>query len=206
MNIQENKRRLAIIFLVICIVLLCGVVSFRAYHEFADDEALPIVYELTPAPSFAPVSVTLLKEETPVPAIEELNEETNEEIDPENYIPEEIWPLSTEEIELIAQVTMAEAEAEPEEGQRLVIDTILNRVDSLYFPDTVYDVVWQKYQFSCMWSGRFDRCYVKDELCDLVKEELKSRTNSEVMFFTAGGYIGYGTPLFQVGAHYFSSY
>lgn len=29
---------------------------------------------------------------------------------------------------------MAEAEGEPEEGQRLVIDTILNRVDDPCFP------------------------------------------------------------------------
>ena len=47
------------------------------------------------------------------------------------------YPLTREEIELVAQVTMAEAEGEPEEAQRLVIDTILNRVDSDRFPDTV---------------------------------------------------------------------
>lgn len=37
--------------------------------------------------------------------------------------------LTQEEIDLIALCVMAEAEGEPEEGQRLVIDTILNRVD-----------------------------------------------------------------------------
>ena len=39
------------------------------------------------------------------------------------------FDLSDEEIRLIALVTMAEAEGEPELGKRLVIDTILNRVD-----------------------------------------------------------------------------
>lgn len=52
--------------------------------------------------------------------------------------------ISKEDIELIALVTMAEAEGECEEGKRLVIDTILNRVDSDYFPDTIRDVIYQR--------------------------------------------------------------
>jgi N-acetylmuramoyl-L-alanine amidase len=113
--------------------------------------------------------------------------------------------LTQEEIELIALVTMAEAEGEPEEGQRLVIDTILNRVDSdlPYFPDTVHDVVYQKNAFSSMWDGRADRCYVMEELCQLVREELQNRTNREVLYFTAGEYGKYGTPVFRVANHYF---
>lgn len=114
--------------------------------------------------------------------------------------------LSDEEIELIALVTMAEAEGECEEGKRLVIDTILNRVDSVYFPDTVYEVIYQPSQFSSMWNGRVERCEVRNDICELVWEELKDRTNYEVIFFTAGGYSNYGVPLFQVGNHYFSSY
>ena len=47
--------------------------------------------------------------------------------------------LTQEEIDLIALCVMAEAEGEPEEGQRLVIDTILNRVDDPRFPDNVHD-------------------------------------------------------------------
>ena len=102
---------------------------------------------------------------------------------------------SDEEIELIALVTMAEAEGESEEGQRLVIDTILNRVDHERFPDTINEVIYQPNQFTSMWNGRVDRCYV-----------IENRTNHEVMFFTAGRYGKYGTPMFQVGNHYFSSY
>lgn len=114
--------------------------------------------------------------------------------------------LTQEEIELIALVTMAEAEGEPEEGQRLVIDTILNRVDSelSYFADTVHGVIYQKNAFSSVWNGRVDRCYVKEELCQLVREELQNRTNSNVLYFTAGNYGKYGTPAFSVANHYFS--
>ena len=116
------------------------------------------------------------------------------------------YPLTRDEIELIAQVTMAEAEGEPEEGKRLVIDTILNRVDSPCFPNSVYEVIYQPSQFTSMWNGRSDRCYVREDIYQLVKEELESRTNSDVIFFRTTRYSDYGVPMFQVGHHYFSSY
>lgn len=72
--------------------------------------------------------------------------------------------VSEEDIDLIALVTMAEAEGESEYGKRLVIDTILNRVDSEYYPNTVFEVVYQPDQFSSIWNGRADRCYVTDEI------------------------------------------
>lgn len=125
---------------------------------------------------------------------------------PMTVVTEPEYPLSQEEIDLIALVTMAEAEGECEEGKRLVIDTILNRADHERFPDTVTEVIYQANQFSSMWNGRIDRCYVMDDIVQLVKEELIDRTNSEVIFFMAGEYSTYGTPLFQVEHHYFSSY
>lgn len=114
--------------------------------------------------------------------------------------------MSESDIELIALVTMAEAEGEPEEGKRLVIDTILNRIDSGYFPNSAYEVIYQPSQFTSMWNGRSDRCYVRDDIYQLVKEELESRYNSDVVFFRTSRYSEYGVPLFQVGNHYFSSY
>lgn len=114
--------------------------------------------------------------------------------------------MSQEDIELIALVTMAEAEGECEEGKRLVIDTILNRVDHERFPNTVSDVIYQPNQFTSMHNGRVDRCYVDNDICKLVREELNSRTNTDVIFFHAGKYSNYGTPLIQVENHYFSSY
>lgn len=139
--------------------------------------------------------------------------ETSEEEAREGSISSEVleettaaYTLTEDEIELIALVTMAEAEGECEEGKRLVIDTILNRVDSGYFPNSVYEVVYQPSQFTSMWNGRIDRCYVRDDIYQLVREELVSRTNYDVIFFTANCYSDFGTPLFQVGNHCFSSY
>lgn len=113
---------------------------------------------------------------------------------------------SVDDIELLALVTIAEAEGESEEGKRLVIDTILNRVDSDIFPNTIYDVVYQSGQFSSMWNGRSSRVCVTEEVRELVREEIMIRSNRDVIYFTAGKYGQYGTPLFQVGNHYFASY
>lgn len=114
--------------------------------------------------------------------------------------------VSKEEIDLLALVTMAEAEGESERGKRLVISAILNRVDSEYFPDTIKEVVYQPSAFSCMWDGRIEKCYVQDEIRQLVVEELQNRTDEDVIFFRAGRYSDYGIPMFAEGGHYFSSY
>lgn len=125
---------------------------------------------------------------------------------PESLIESSRPVVTDEDVDLLALVTMAEAEGESEYGQRLVIDTILNRVDHEKFPDTIKDVIYQKNAFTSMWNGRVDRCVVRDDIRQLVIEELESRTNSDIIFFMAGQYSIYGTPLFQEGNHYFSSY
>lgn len=116
------------------------------------------------------------------------------------------YGITEEEIELIALVTMAEAEGESELGKRLVIDTILNRVDSElgYMPDTVTEVIYQPDQFSSMWNGRVDKCHVLEDIVQLVREEIKSRTNYDVLYFHAKKYGKFGTPMFSEGNHYFS--
>lgn len=155
-----------------------------------------------------PVEVEVeLRESSPVAIYETIKPEIKAMVIEKKEEEIQSYSLTDEEIDLITLVTMAEAEGECEEGQRLVIDTILNRVDSelRYFPDTVYDVVYQKNAFSSMHNGRVKRCYVKEEIRQLVIEELQERTNYEVMYFHAKKYGKYGTPMFAVGNHYFSS-
>lgn len=126
------------------------------------------------------------------------------------YIPAEVepepeYPLTEEEINLIAQVTMAEAESQSEYCLRLVIDTILNRVDSSKFPGTVHDVIYARNQFEVMVNGRFERCYAQDDIVELVKEELLERTNTDVVYFNSIGFNNWSTPLLQEGCMYFST-
>lgn len=114
------------------------------------------------------------------------------------------YRLSDSDIDLIALITMAEAEGECEEGQRLVIDVILNRLEFECFSDTVYEIVYRPKQFTSTVNGRVDRCYVKDSIRQLVIEELEFQTNYDIVYFRAGHY-GCGTPAFKVGNHYFST-
>lgn len=182
---MKKVTAISIIFS-LCAILMFSIPTHSAGGEISDDsQAMEII----------PVSMPVV---TYIP-IEEISETGVEEITKKEL-------LSEEDISLIALVTMAEAEGECEEGKRLVIDTILNRIDSEHFPGTAYDVIYQPYQFSSMWNGRIDRCEVRDDICRLVEEELKVRTNYDVIFFTAGCYSDYGVPMFQVENHYFSSY
>lgn len=112
---------------------------------------------------------------------------------------------SEEEIELIALCTLGEAEGEPEIGKRLVIDTILNRVDGYGFPNTIREVIYAPSQFACMTNGRVDHLVVDDAIRDLVIEELNNRTDHQVLYFRTEHYHNFGTPLYKVGNHYFST-
>lgn len=117
---------------------------------------------------------------------------------------DDIYIIPKGSLELLALVVMSEAEGESELGKRLVVDTVLNRVDSEYFPDSIYSVVYQDGAFSSVSDGRLNKCYVTDENFRIAEEEVEKRTNSEVIFFRTGRYSIYGVPLFNEGHHYFS--
>ena len=73
-------------------------------------------------------------------------------IEAEETVDEPIISVSNDDIELLALVTMAEAEGESEEGKRMVIDTILNRVDSERFDNTISEVIYAPNQFTSIWN------------------------------------------------------
>lgn len=106
---------------------------------------------------------------------------------------------------LIAKLVLAEAEGEPEMGKRLVIDTVLNRLESEDFPNTVYDVIYQPYHYSPAWDGRIELFSELEEAFKLVVDEIQNRTNYEVLYFRTDTFHEFGTPMEQVGNHYFST-
>lgn len=88
---------------------------------------------------------------------------------------------------MIAQLVEAEAGNQDLEGKRLVVDVVLNRVDSDQFPDTVEEVIYQKNQFSVIKNGAFEKAgwNISDESFDAVRLEYEERTNNSVLFFGA---------------------
>ena len=183
----------------ILICLLTVVTVFSGASFVNAPEPAPVITTIKASPiTYHPETTMKLEDSS-----EENMKEVTLEYEPPATEPETV--LTEEEINLIALLTMAEAEGESEEGQRLVIDVVLNRMDDPHFPDTVYDVIYQQNQFSGMYGERIERCYVTDELVELVRDELQNRTNYDVVFFRTNYYHSYGVPMFQVGAHYFSS-
>lgn len=178
--------------------------SFSGEAEMASAYESEDTYETAAINSVKPIQETDISESVSAKKAISAEPMAEKEVVVEPEPPE--TSATQEEIELIALCVMAEAEGECEYGLRLVIDVILNRMDDPHFPDTIYDVIYQKNQFAGMYGDRITRCYVKDELVQLVREELENRTDYDVVFFRTGHYHSYGVPMFQVGAHYFSSY
>ena len=99
----------------------------------------------------------------------------------------------------IARVVQQEAGNQSELGKRLVVDTILNRVDSDDFPNTPMEVINQSDQYAKI-NG-----YPPEELYSLIADEIyNTRTNAQVLWFRKHKYHTYGMPLIKEGDHYFS--
>ena len=91
---------------------------------------------------------------------------------------------TTEELDLLVQLAMAEAEGEDVEGKAHVIRVVLNRVQSDYFPDTVAKVIYQRNQFTSVNSERWaleptEECY---DALDLVFHDNWDDTNGALYF------------------------
>lgn len=76
-------------------------------------------------------------------AAEETPEELTVEPEPENRYAE--LHFSDEDVYILACLVYHEARGESFEGQTAVVEVVLNRMLSDYFPDTVEEVVFQKY-------------------------------------------------------------
>ena len=92
------------------------------------------------------------------------------------------------EMELIAQLVMAEAGNQDLTGKRYVADVVLNRVDSDDFPNTVEEVIFQENQFSVIENGAFDEAgwTITEECYEAVKLEYEERLNYDILYFSRG--------------------
>lgn len=110
-----------------------------------------------------------------------------------------------DEIDLMAAIAEAEAGNQGLAGKRLVVDVILNRVDSDYFPDAIEKVIYQRNQFTSINDGNFDKAKsnISDESYAAVYDELLARTDHDILYFTANDYGQYGIPAYQYQDHFF---
>lgn len=144
-----------------------------------------------------PVVITQVKEVEKIERVEVPTEKVLT-VEVQKVVPRAIeTELSDYEKELIACVVMSEAPYEDMIGKQLVVDTILNRVDSPAFPNTVSGVVYQEGQF-------YKAVSYSTECMDAVEQEIYERLDYDVLWFASSGYLPYGTKAYQHGGHYFS--
>lgn len=127
----------------------------------------------------------------------QVTELTEEDLAEENY-----WG----ELELLAAVVEAEAGNQDMTGKRLVVDVVLNRVDSPLFPDTITEVLEQPGQFSTMWNGAVEDAgwhMQEDDYKAVMMEVTGMRLDYDIYFFTAGEYNDSCKPAYIHGDHYF---
>lgn len=64
--------------------------------------------------------------------------------------------FAADELELLSRLISAEARGESFDGQVAVGAVVLNRVEHPSFPDSIYEVCYQRGAFSCVDNGQID--------------------------------------------------
>lgn len=82
------------------------------------------------------------------------------------------YAISSKDRLLLERIVMAEAEGEPYEGKVAVANVVLNRLRSANFPKTIKEVIYQRYQFSPVNNGRFDRVQPNEDTIKAVSAAL----------------------------------
>lgn len=107
-----------------------------------------------------------------------------------------------EDVDLMAAVVWYEAGNQDMYGKQLVVDTILNRVESDSFPNSISEVIDQRGQFTTAKKAHKLAGNALIECYGAVISQLEERENYEVMYFSRGR--GCGKYLFKYGDHCFS--
>lgn len=134
---RRQRRRMQAALLASLLFALVLIVTLRI-RETAPEP----VAERTSALAAERQTLTYIAPARPEEA-EETPEELTVEPEPENRYAE--LHFSDEDVYILACLVYHEARGESFEGQVAVVEVVLNRMLSDYFPDTVEEVVFQKY-------------------------------------------------------------
>jgi len=114
--------------------------------------------------------------------------------------------LEYDEFVLFSATVEAESDRGDDiEGRTLIALTILNRVNSSEFPDTITGVINEPGQFEVVSNGMVwsvGRTNISDMAIIEAFEWIQSGDAPNVMYFNATGYV-YGTPYGVYGGNYF---
>lgn len=117
-------------------------------------------------------------------------------------IEETEYEFTAEEIDLLARVVMSESSIEPYECKVGVAKTVINRVMSDNYPNTVAEVVNEPFQFSTADNGTPDsECYkaVHNAI------DYPDCFPNDMVYFRTDYYHDYGFPYVKIGKTCFST-
>ena len=146
--------------------------------------------------------ITTLANENKVAKEKYISYEENESLNPYRDL---IDNLTDDEKYLIYQITFLEAGNQSMEGQRAVIEVILNRVLSDKYPNTVTEVLSQSGQF-VTWNFRNSKLHneEQEEALQLVYDELPILTLDYLMF--SRGKFSWGRNYIKIEDHWFGTF
>ena len=91
--------------------------------------------------------------------------------------------LSVEDMMTLLRITEAEATEGDLDQKKNVAMTVLNRVDSKKFPNTIKEVVFQKGQFSPVADKRYYSVNISDNTIKAVEEAINDYNRHSAMYF-----------------------
>lgn len=116
---------------------------------------------------------------------------------------------SSEDVEILTKIAMAEAEGEGTEGKAFVMMVVLNRTCAEGFPDTVSDVVFEEGQFETVeYGGRYWNAVPDEECHEAYRMILNGWDESEgALYFNSVDCDSWASEneeyLYTVGNHHF---
>lgn len=116
------------------------------------------------------------------------------------YTIDGISEISLDEFYEICRVVMNESGGEPYQTQVAVAETIINRVSSDKFPNTVIEVLYQPYQYSHYQNGE-----ITDSVREAVTQALEQHIyDTDMMYFRDNYYHEFAEDYFYINNMYFS--
>lgn len=164
-----------------------------------------VIFDVRPHPDPVPQPITIsvnvvlpdYHDHADILEIEEVGATVSENISV--FTPDVIAITEAEAIEL-TRIATAEAGNQSDYGIRLVIDTVLNRVEDPVWPDNVHDVIFQPNQY---YTAGMNAVAFRHDILAMVYQEAEARTDTNVKFF-ARSWPRSGTRYIQEGDHYFN--
>jgi N-acetylmuramoyl-L-alanine amidase len=93
--------------------------------------------------------------------------------------------LNEKDREAILRIVEAEATGEDYKGKVLVANVVLNRVKHSKFPNSIYEVIFQKNQFSPIIDGRYYSVKITSSTAQAVEQALRGLDYSQGALFFA---------------------